>query len=68
MVSSKLLLSVGEASELLSLSRSHTYALIGAGKLPTIRFGASVRIPKAWLERYIEERVEEWQAARDELG
>ena len=62
----KLLLSVPEAAEALGVSRSHLYSLIQQGRLPTIRLGCSVRIPKAWLERYIEERVEEWQAARNE--
>lgn len=63
----KLLLTVSQAAETLGVSRSHLYNLIQQGHLPTIRLGCSVRIPRAWLERYIEERVEEWQAARDEL-
>ena len=65
-VTEKLLLTVPEAAETLGVSRSHLYSLIQQGRLPTIRLGCSVRIPKAWLERYIEESVREWQAARDE--
>ena len=65
-VTEKLLLTVPEAAEALGVSRSHLYSLIQQGRLPTIRLGCSVRIPKAWLERYIEESVREWQAARDE--
>jgi len=64
--SERLLLTVSEAAETLGVSRSHLYNLIQQGHLPTIRLGASVRIPRVWLERYIEERVEEWQAARNE--
>jgi len=66
--SERLLLTVSEAAETLGVSRSHLYNLIQQGHLPTIRLGCSVRIPKAWLERYIEESVQEWQAAHDERG
>jgi len=66
--SERLLLTVSEAAETLGVSRSHLYNLIQQGHLPTIRLGCSVRIPKAWLERYIEESVREWQAAHDERG
>ena len=62
----RLLFTVPEAAEMLGISRSHLYQLIQSGKLPVVRLGASVRIPRVWLERYIEERVEEWQAARNE--
>jgi excisionase family DNA binding protein len=61
----KLLLSVPEAAEMLGISRSHLYQLIQLGKLPVVRLGASVRIPRVWLERYIEDSVQAWVAARN---
>lgn len=63
----KLLLRVSEAAEVLGISRSHCYELIQAGKLPTIRLGASVRIPRAWLSRFIEEETARWERGRAEL-
>lgn len=62
----KLLFKVPEAAEILSVSRSHMYGLIGAGKVPVIRLGASVRIPRAWLEKFVAEEVARWEKARGE--
>ncbi len=61
----RLLFTVPEAAEMLGISRSHLYQLIQSGKLPVVRLGTSVRIPRVWLERYIEESVQAWVAARD---
>ena len=62
----KLLLKVSEAAEALGISRSHAYELIQAGKLPTIRLGASVRVPRGWLTRFVEEETARWERARAE--
>jgi len=64
--SEKLLLRVSEAAEALGISRSHCYELIQNGKLPVIRLGASVRIPRAWLTRFVEEETARWERARAE--
>lgn len=64
--SEKLLLRVSEAAEALGISRSHCYELIQAGKLPVVRLGASVRVPQAWLRRFVEEQVATWERARGE--
>ena len=61
----RLLFTVPEAAEMLGISRSHLYQLIQSDKLPVVRLGASVRIPRVWLERYIEDSVQAWVAARD---
>lgn len=61
-----LLLRVNQAAELLGISRSHCYELISSGKLPTIRLGASVRVPRAWLTRFIEEQTQAWERAHGE--
>jgi len=55
--SNPVLLHVVEAAEILALSRARVYQLIAAGELPHIRFGKSVRVPRAALLRYIERQT-----------
>lgn len=62
----KLLLKVSEAAEALGISRSHAYELIQAGKLPVVRLGAAVRVPKPWVEKFVAEQVAAWERARAE--
>ena len=62
----KLLLKVSEAAEALGISRSHAYELIQAGKLPVIRLGGAVRVPKPWVEKFVAEQVAAWERARAE--
>jgi excisionase family DNA binding protein len=64
----KLLLSVPEAAEALGVSRSHLYNLIQSGKLPVIRLGASVRVPRRWLEEFVEQQVKAWESSRNGWG
>ncbi len=49
------LLRLPEASEVLGLSRSKTYALAASGELPTVRIGRSTWVSasllRAWLDR-----------------
>ena len=52
-----ILLRVEEAARLLSMSRSKVYQLIAAGALPTVRIDASVRIPRAALEAWLEAKT-----------
>ena len=47
------LLRVAEAAQVLGISRSKTYELIAEGRLPVVRVGASVRVPKERLEAWI---------------
>ena len=60
----RLLLTVPEAAEALGISRSHAYQLLASGQLPCIRLGRAARIPKAWLEKWVAEQCERWEAAR----
>lgn len=62
----KLLFTVPEAAQTLGVSRSHLYNIIQQGHLPTVRLGASVRIPRRWLEEFVEQLVAVWQEARNE--
>lgn len=58
----KLLLRPTEAAEAIGIGRSKMYELLAAGKLPSIRIGASVRVPvdalRAWVERQLAERTD----------
>jgi excisionase family DNA binding protein len=51
----KLLLRPTEAAELIGIGRSKVYELLAQRELPSIRIGASIRIPvdqlRAWIER-----------------
>jgi excisionase family DNA binding protein len=49
----RLLLRIPEAAVTLGISRSRCYELVGAGKLPHVRIGGSVRIPVDELKRWI---------------
>jgi excisionase family DNA binding protein len=46
-----LLLSVTRAAELLGVSRSTLYQLVAAGRVPVVRLGRAVRVPRRDLER-----------------
>ncbi len=45
------LLTVAEVAEALRLSRSVVYKKIQAGELPSVRAGATIRVPAATLAR-----------------
>ena len=50
----KLLLRVGEAAEMLAISRSKAYEMIAAGELPYMKLRGSIRIVQKDLELMIE--------------
>jgi excisionase family DNA binding protein len=56
----KLLLRPVEAAEAIGIGRSKVYELIARGELPSVRIGASVRVPvdalRAWIARQLEAR------------
>jgi excisionase family DNA binding protein len=47
-------LTVREAAEVLRISKSKAYALVSSGELPHVRFGKVVRIPRSWLDDWLE--------------
>lgn len=49
----KMVYTIEEASELLSLSRAQLYRLIDLAELPTVKIGKSRRITYAQLEQYV---------------
>jgi excisionase family DNA binding protein len=48
-----LLLTPEQAARVISISRSKLYELMSAGKVPSVRIGASRRVPTASLEQYV---------------
>jgi excisionase family DNA binding protein len=58
----RLALTIEEAAELLSISRSLAYRWAKDGTLPTIRVGNAVRVPRRALEAWIEERTTQGRA------
>ena len=55
----RLLLRPAEAAELLGVSRSRVYELIAQGTIPSIKLGASVRVPLDALRTWIAEQLPE---------
>ncbi len=53
-----LLLRTDDVARALGLGRSTVFALMAAGELPVVRIGRSVRVPRAALERWIDERTD----------
>jgi len=54
MVTEKLTLTVEEAGELLGISRALAYEMARTGKLPTLRFGKRIVVPKKAVENMLE--------------
>jgi excisionase family DNA binding protein len=54
-----LLLKPGEAADLLGVSRSTIYQLLGSGQVPSMRVGKLLRVPAAALQRWVNERAAE---------
>jgi excisionase family DNA binding protein len=50
-----LVFSVGQAGELLGLSRGLMYEAVRSGQIPSIRIGRRILIPKAVLQRLLDE-------------
>ena len=52
---SKLTLSVEEAATVLGISRGLAYEMVKTGKIPSVRFGKRVLVPRRALEKLLEE-------------
>jgi excisionase family DNA binding protein len=58
----QLLLSPEEVAASLRIGRTRVYALLGAGSLPSIRIGKSVRVSAEDLRRWVAEQKREARA------
>ncbi|WP_424536812.1 helix-turn-helix domain-containing protein [Sphaerisporangium viridialbum] len=59
----KLLLTVPEAAEALSISRAKLYHLMSNGEIPYLHIDRSRRIPASALENYVAALLEKERAA-----
>ena len=55
----KLLLKVSEVMQLIGVSRSVAYSLVGKGEIKSVRIGRSVRVPAAELESWVKRQLKE---------
>lgn len=55
------LIRASEVAKLLNISRSKAYQLFQLGKIPTVRFGASIRVRACDLEEYIQRSWTGWK-------
>ena len=55
----RLCITVPEAAEMLSLSRNFAYELVKQKKLPVVKFGKRLLIPRVALEKMLEKGVPE---------
>lgn len=51
------LMTVAEAATELRISRDGCYDLVRRGKLPHVRIGRAIRIPRAQLARWVETNI-----------
>ncbi|PZN12001.1 MAG: DNA-binding protein [Bacillota bacterium] len=58
------LLTVAQAAALCNLSRSHVYQLVQRGEWPALRIGRTLRIPRRWVETWIDRAIAEWEETR----
>jgi excisionase family DNA binding protein len=58
----RLLYRPAEAADAIGVSRARAYELIAEGVIPSIKIGASIRVPvealRAWIDRQVTERAE----------
>jgi excisionase family DNA binding protein len=52
------LLRAVQVARLLGLSRSQTYAMMADGRLPVLRIGRAVRVPKRALANWVRNKTE----------
>jgi len=53
-IDKRLCITVPEAAEMLGISRNFAYELVRQGKLPVVRFGKRLLIPRRELEKMLE--------------
>ena len=53
----RLCVTAPEAAEMLTISRNYAYQLVKEGKLPSIRFGKRILIPRVALEKTLEKGI-----------
>lgn len=52
-----LALKVEQVAQLLAVSRSQAYALVRAGRIPSVKVGNAIRVPRRALEAWLDEQT-----------
>jgi excisionase family DNA binding protein len=55
-------MTVPEAAEILRISRNHAYELARQGKLPVIRLGKRLIIPRIGFDKWLEDSLPRWKS------
>lgn len=55
----RLCIKVTEAAKMLAISRNFAYELVKQGKLPVVKFGKRILIPRVALEKMLEQGVKD---------
>lgn len=50
----RLCVTIPEVASLLGISRNHAYELVKQGKLPVIRLGKRILVPRVQLDKFLE--------------
>jgi excisionase family DNA binding protein len=58
-----LTLSVTEAAEVIGISRAHAYEMVRVGRIPSIRLGRRVVVPRKALEKFLDAAVSSGDAS-----
>lgn len=53
-----LLLTIPETAQLLRVSSRWVWSRVWAGEIPSVRLGRLVRVPRPWVEHFIQRAVE----------
>ena len=56
-IDKRLCITVPEAAEMMGISRNFAYELVKQGKLPVIKFGKRLLIPRVALDKMLEKSV-----------
>ncbi|MCC6676413.1 MAG: helix-turn-helix domain-containing protein [Phycisphaerales bacterium] len=62
------LFTVPEAAALVRLTPQSVYRLVSEGKIPSIRVGNAIRIPRRWLDQLIAAAESEGASAQEAEG
>jgi excisionase family DNA binding protein len=58
MLVDRLLLTVEDAAQVLSLSRRFVYVLVMTNQIKSIKLGRSRRVPLKWLQEFVDEQLQ----------
>jgi excisionase family DNA binding protein len=59
----RLTMSVTEAAEVIGISRAHAYEMVRVGRIPSIRLGRRVVVPRKALEKFLDAAVSSGDAS-----